>query len=122
MTFDPTKPVQTRDGRKARIICTDAKKKQPIVALVLRSDGTEDVVYHNANGFYYPRSGAESEHDLINIPEQMIRWSNVYEDTAVGPFSSRQRADNSAAEYRIGILKLIYEDGKLVDHEYEKLK
>lgn len=32
--FDPTKPVQTRDGRKARIICTDAKGVLPIIALV----------------------------------------------------------------------------------------
>lgn len=32
--FDPTKPVQTRDGRKARIICTDAASPLPIVALV----------------------------------------------------------------------------------------
>ena len=39
--FDPTKPVQTRDGREARIICTDVERKGdwPIVALIKTSDG-----------------------------------------------------------------------------------
>ena len=31
--FDPTKPVQCRNGRKARIICTDAKGEYSIFAL-----------------------------------------------------------------------------------------
>ena len=64
-TFDPTKPVQTRDGRKARIICTDIKDDTPILAAV--DCGTFESVEH------YYRSGlvngaVGSQDDLINTP------------------------------------------------------
>ena len=36
---DTSKEIITRDGRKARIICTDAKGDRPIIALVERFDG-----------------------------------------------------------------------------------
>jgi len=32
--FNPDLPVETRDGRKARIICKDASGKKPIIALI----------------------------------------------------------------------------------------
>lgn len=73
-TFDPTKPVQTRDGRKARIISTDAKVfcdgvPQPILALVEVCDGKEDAVSYCLNGNYFPHSKDFCDSDLINIPE-----------------------------------------------------
>ena len=72
MTFDPTKPVQTRDGRKARILCTDAKGGQPIVALVTTFDNeAEHVVRFRSDGGCYSR-GADPVHDLINVPEVEI--------------------------------------------------
>jgi hypothetical protein len=68
MTFDPTKPVQTRDGRKARIICTDVNNPDfPIVAvLTRRGPGTEGVVSYTAKGHYRKREPHPS--DLINTP------------------------------------------------------
>jgi hypothetical protein len=68
--FDPTKPVQTRDGRKARIICTDRKwnDKYPLVALVTSAAGEEYVVAYRTNGKYIFTD--KDEDDLINIPEQ----------------------------------------------------
>ena len=70
--FDPNKPVQTRDGRKARIICTDANKDSgnhyPIVALVTRHSRLEYAERFRADGkcddalFNRPM-------DLINIEE-----------------------------------------------------
>jgi hypothetical protein len=67
MTFDPTKPVQTRDGRKARIICTDACCEDPIIALV-DSNGHEYVFWYSLTG-KHSRDDIESDNDLINIPE-----------------------------------------------------
>ena len=68
-TFDPTKPVQTRDGRKARIICTDRKGTDfSVLALVLNSEGGESLETYTANG-WYTRNGGMSGEDLINIPE-----------------------------------------------------
>jgi len=73
--FDPTKPVQTRDGRKARIICTDRNDADfPIVALV--DDGVyEEPKTYDSEGAYLPNMG-ESASDLINIPD--TKYLNVY--------------------------------------------
>ena len=122
MTFDPTKPVQTRDGRKARIICTDAKQnKYPIVALVTINDEIEDVRSYTESGYFYAFEN-NSAFDLINIPERKVKFANVYETHVSRWFDERSEADSTKSSGRIGVLKLIYEDNKLVDHEYEKLK
>lgn len=67
--FDPTKPVQTRDGRKARIICTDVNDKYyPIMALVEDSDGTEYAVSSTVDGHARYQRDGELPQDLVNIP------------------------------------------------------
>jgi hypothetical protein len=50
--FDPTEPVQTRDGRKARILCTDFRGTGvcPILAAVTCSDGTEKALSYFQDG------------------------------------------------------------------------
>jgi len=67
-TFDPTKPVQTRDGRPARIICDNLKSKQPIIAII--DCGNEQEFYQSVsiNG-NFNNSDQTSNLDLINIPE-----------------------------------------------------
>lgn len=63
--FDPTKPVQTRDGRPARIICTDRYESNgqfPIVALV-NVGAYEQVSYHRTDG----RTTNYPTPDLVNI-------------------------------------------------------
>jgi hypothetical protein len=35
---NPTRPIVTRDGRSARIICTDAKRDFPLIALIEKDD------------------------------------------------------------------------------------
>ena len=73
MTFDSLKPVQTRDGRTARIICADRKHGLPIIALV---DEDESVERFRADGTYYEQSSPSSPDDLINIPEK--RWAVLH--------------------------------------------
>ena len=79
--FDTTKPVQTRDGRKARIICTDRfYPGYPIVALIDDVHfGRETLKAYSPDGIvlYEPYSGM----DLINIPEKVTVYLNVYLDT-----------------------------------------
>lgn len=81
--FDTTKPVQTRDGRKARIICTDAKGKYPLVALV-DTEENEMALNYLQNGKFF--SDREHNNDLVNIPETKTVefWVNVYNDGEVG--------------------------------------
>ena len=74
--------VQTRDGRKARIVCVDTKNQEfPIVALILQSDGTELPVLVTADGGYCI-GDEESARDIINAPpppEVREGWVNLYE-------------------------------------------
>ena len=74
---NPSKKVVTRDGRKIRIICTDAKTSYPIIALVESTDGTtEQLLSFIKNGKYFDnRSNAE---DLFFAPEKHEGWVNVY--------------------------------------------
>ena len=78
-TFDPTKPVQRKNGLKARIISTDLKNPHyPIVAAVTGLDGVETVQSYTAEGRW--RREHETHLDLINIKERVTRkvWVNVY--------------------------------------------
>jgi hypothetical protein len=69
--FDPTKPVQTRDGRKARIICTDRKSigGYPIVALIHESQSRDFETHgvYTLDGKNYPADDRLNPLDLINI-------------------------------------------------------
>lgn len=68
-SFDPTKPVQTRNGKCARIISTDVDNKIfPIVALTYGIDGEEICASYMIDGKYFTH-GEESDLDLINISE-----------------------------------------------------
>ena len=77
------KPVCTRDGRKARIICFDAKKidEKNIIALVPSKycPGFEDLIAYPNNGNYY--RGHESDGDLMMLPEKKEMWINIYKST-----------------------------------------
>lgn len=71
------KPVCTRDGRKARIICFDAKDNKPIVALIYDCK-KEIVLQYLENG----RSFVDeiSNYDLMMLPEKKEGWVNIYKD------------------------------------------
>lgn len=71
------KPVCTRNGEKARIICFDVKAKKPIAALITNDD-TEEVHFYYDNG----RSDQylEYRYDLMILPEKKEGWVNIYND------------------------------------------
>lgn len=74
------KPVCTRDGRKARIICFNAKRKdgKNIMALIPSKEypGFEDLVAYPNNGNYH--GGHENDGDLMMLPEKKEGWVNIY--------------------------------------------
>ena len=73
------KPVCTRDGRKARIICFDLQADKPIVALITNDD-IEEVHFYYDNG----RSDQYQEYryDLMMLPEKKEGWVNVMKGAA----------------------------------------
>lgn len=77
------KSVCTRDGRKARIICFDAKcADTPIVALVSHKNEEESLLRYYRNGKF--RDGENSDADLMMLPEKKEGWVNVYKDGLLG--------------------------------------
>ena len=50
---NPSQKVVTRDGREVRIVCTDAKGDEPIIALVYNNNRDEENVYtYNRDGSF----------------------------------------------------------------------
>jgi hypothetical protein len=114
--FDPTKPVQTRDGRPARIICTDSKCKcsgvpQPIVAEVQENNGSKVIITtHNETGHLWPDC-MPSGGDLVNIPVKHTGtiWINFYPGPYGYVFNSKQFADECAGGDRIACKEVTIE-------------
>lgn len=69
--FDPTKPVQLRDGRPARILCTDTKGLRPILALHLIDGLVECPMKHYRNGQV---GDSQCGVDLVNVPVKKWKW------------------------------------------------
>ena len=76
---NPTRKVVTREGKPARIICTDAKfEKYPLVALITKKDGQEFIAIFDTLGKYH--CNHYSYLDLFFAPEKHEGWTNVYEE------------------------------------------
>lgn len=90
------KPVCTRDGRKARIICFDRIDAKPILALVPSTDGKgEDVFDYFVSGKRIANS-LESDLDLMMLPEKKEGWINVKKDASL--FKSREEAERNCTK------------------------
>lgn len=75
------KPVCTRDGRKARIICFDREfiyegQNYCIVALIKEGPYNETVYNYTENGLY--NSNKIHNNDLMMLSEKKEGWVNVY--------------------------------------------
>ncbi len=104
--FDPTKPVQCRNGNPARIIFTDAAGKYPIIALVTYPGCQESPVSFTAAGQYCgPR---ESPYDLINIVETrtLDRWVNIYPNDNLFGHVTPEEANRLACSDRVACIRI----------------
>ena len=74
---NPSKKVVTREGKPARIICTDAKfEKYPLVALITKKDGQEFIAIFDTLGKYHCKY--YSYLDLFFASEKHEGWINLY--------------------------------------------
>ena len=112
------KPVCTRDGRKARIICFDRRLfyknvSYPILALVECSDGEDDVCGYNEKGKVLIEDGAEYKDDLMMLPEKKEGWVNVYKggllDTKSYP-TKKEAFDKACPEGYVDTVKVCWEE------------
>ena len=70
------KPVCTRDGRKARIICFNAKRDAPIIALVTTNYGKEIPYDYSLDGL--SANSENEDNDLMMLREKHEGWVNVF--------------------------------------------
>ena len=110
---NPNRKIVTRNGKEVRIICTNMKGDQPIVALVTDIDG--EIVYT------YTKYGINSwtrEHlDLFFAPEKHTGWivinkdseGNAYVMTTI--YDSKEKAEmDTEAEDSIGVCKIEWKE------------
>ena len=75
---NPSRKVVTRDGRNARIICTDAKTTYPIVAVVEKDKDEEFVLSFLKDGRLI--RDTKSREDLFFAPEKHEGYVNLLKD------------------------------------------
>lgn len=73
---NPSQKVMTRDGRKARIVCTDMKNKQPILALITEGN-REDIRFYSQNGVWC-NDFPNHKLDLVFAPIKKKGWINIF--------------------------------------------
>ena len=79
---NPSQKVITRDGREVRIICTDAKGDEPIIALVYNNIREEENVYtYNRDGYFYGDN--DSCLDLFFALVKREGWINLYKNEGI---------------------------------------
>lgn len=75
---NPNLKVVTRDGRSARIICTNRlDENYPVIALV-NDEYTEKCYSYTIFGKLYSYQNRDCELDLLFTPEKKSGWINVY--------------------------------------------
>lgn len=108
------KPVCTRDGRKARIICFDAKRKdgKNIMALIPSKEypGFEDLVAYPNNGNYH--GGHENDGDLMMSFEKKEGWVIIHKEAIYDKETAEKIAKETTADV-IRIQKIEWEEYKL---------
>ena len=92
---NPSQKVMTRDGKKARIVCTDMKNKQPILALITEGN-REDIHFYYQNGVWC-NDFPNHKLDLVFAPDKKKGWINIFRcktDLYIGDvFETKEEAE-----------------------------
>ncbi len=90
---DPSKEVITRDGRAAKIYCTNYSSSNfPIVAQIEDRKFSEIFTIDG----HYSRDKQESRNDLFFAPEKHEGWATIYGKFLAGEiFSTKEEAEES---------------------------
>jgi hypothetical protein len=108
MKFDLSKPVQTRDGRPARIVSEKGAGAFPIMAVVTGEDGTEHITRHTLAGSS-TMAPSTDKNDLVNVPlpsRRETRFINLGHS-----YNTAESARKSASAAKWAILQLDLETG-----------
>lgn len=107
------KPVCTRNGQKARIICFDVKSENyPILALIEDENSIREIpaTYTNEGRFHHDNSIHTL--DLVMLSEKREGWINIYSCvdgnvTCSNPYETKEEAmKNSALSVIIDTIRI----------------
>lgn len=73
---NPSQKIITRDGRKVRILCTDMKNVQPVLALITERN-IENIHFYNQNGAWC-NEFPNHKLDLVFAPVKKEGWINIF--------------------------------------------
>lgn len=111
------KPVCTRDGRKARILCYDLKGAEYFIVAAIETHDclAESISAYDKNGRF--DHDKENNNDLMMIPEKKEGWINLYwedgmiEDCTCIPYATREDAlDNISDPRFVTTVKIEWEE------------
>ena len=111
---NPSQKVVTRDGRAVRIICTDAKGDESIIALVYNKIRDEENVYtYNRDGYFYGDN--DSCLDLFFDTNKREGWINIYSEQEYrhpgeNIFATKEEAIKNKSEIYIATVKIEWEE------------
>ena len=112
---NPSRKVVTREGKPARIICTDIKgASYSVLALVDKGDYEAPTLYTKKGEYDL---GTECSYDLFFAPEKHERWINLYKMNSIispGPraYDTKEEAESAAGDksYYISTIKIEWEE------------
>lgn len=92
---NPSRKVVTRDGRSARIICTNMRTiNHPIVALVeIRDSFNEDIIKYTKDGEF--NVNHLSKYDLFFASEKQEGWINIFKVACANAYLKESRIYSS---------------------------
>lgn len=110
---NPSRKVITRDGRSVRILCTNARRTFPVVALIEDKDNKEDILC-----VYFPDGttcGITKQNDLFFAPIKRESWINIYKNTqgrlsTGGVYNTKEEALKNANFDAIATTKIEWEE------------
>ena len=114
---NPNRKVVTRDGRRARIICTNRLDKSfPVIALVNNED-SEKCHSYTEFGKFNGYQTLDCELDLFFAPDKKSGWINLYKMNSIispGPraYDTKEEAESAAGDksYYLSTIKIEWEE------------
>ena len=110
--IDWTKPIETRDGQPARVLCTDLKSAgYPVIVAYEIQPGGESIESTDLEGF---KLTGQAKPFIRNVPEKGVRYVNIYRQCDFSAnHRSRLEADSVASPDRIACVRVEYTEGQM---------
>lgn len=111
--IDWDKPLQTKNGRPARLLGTLAGTApydyRHAVAVTNRAGNRESILMYTDDGLH-----PDDNNCLVNVPQKRVKWVNCYPFGDLGDcvHESREAADRNAHRSRIACIRIEFEEGE----------